>query len=270
MARLIGVVTPGRSSSAIDRSRAGRDRAAGRMVALAYIGRQLAELYRRGFALFWLAPVTVALVVVPEFVQHVAEIKLGMFVDVEHARAFANDPLRWRFGYAKLIGLGLAMIAAARFWAIRDGRSWWRLGDVAWLRFAAALLLFVGISALPDFARAWLPEWLYWTAYVGLSIATLPLLFPALAALFGERKVALSESYRRGWRWLPLLLMLLVAAYLPAFAAHAGLHRLAMGQPVAIVWASMTVDSLVVGLLASLVGAAFALGYRAGFPARER
>lgn len=228
-----------------------------------FVGRQLRELYRRGFALFLLAPMIIAIVAVPEFVQHWFEIRSGMFESVERARALANDPQRWAFGYAKLAGLLIAMFAAARFWStqVRGGR-WWDVREIEWLRLAVAIALFALLPALADLLHG--P--VYWIAYTALSTAVLPLVFVILGALFGARRPGLVESLQSGWRWLPLLVLLLVAAYLPPMAAHYGLHHVARGLATPLVWALMTLDSLVVGLIAAFTGAAFALAYDAGWP----
>ncbi|WP_404339259.1 hypothetical protein AB2M62_08200 [Sphingomonas sp. MMS12-HWE2-04] len=229
-----------------------------------FVWEQLVELYRRGFALFVLAPVIVALVVVPEFLQHIVEIRLGMFESIARGHGLANDPKRWAFGYAKLTGLLLAMLASARFWNAREqGGRWWDLRDIAWLRLAIALALFIGISASADLLRSHVAEWLFQAVNLTLSLVTLPLMLLILAALFGDHAGTLTAGYWRGWRWLPLFVLLLVAAYGPAMALHYGLHRLAIGQPEPLVWALMTLDALTVGLLASLTGAAFSLAYRA-------
>ncbi|MFN3511007.1 MAG: hypothetical protein ACK4ZA_06600, partial [Tsuneonella troitsensis] len=44
------------------------------------------------FRIWWLAPVIPLIAVLPEFAQHVAEVRLGMFDSIEQARAIANDP----------------------------------------------------------------------------------------------------------------------------------------------------------------------------------
>jgi hypothetical protein len=226
--------------------------------------RYLKLLYSRGFALFVLAPVIVAIVAVPEFIQHIAEIRLGMFDDIETARAMANGAERWAFGYAKLAGLAVGMLAAARFWGTRErGGRWWSLRGVAWWPLILSLAIFLLAPVLPDLVRAWIPGWLHLVTYWGLSLAVLPLLIAVLAALFGDRRVGPFANYWRDWRWVPLLLILLVAAYLPTMAAHYGLHRLALGAPKLAVWPLMALDALVVALIASLVGAALHLSYAA-------
>ncbi|HEV2043196.1 MAG TPA: hypothetical protein VGR05_00820, partial [Sphingomicrobium sp.] len=72
-------------------------RSAGRVVAawFAQLLRSIIELYPRGIAMIWVAPLVLALVAVPEFLQHVAEIQLGMFDSRESARAVADHPQRW-------------------------------------------------------------------------------------------------------------------------------------------------------------------------------
>lgn len=222
--------------------------------------------YRRGFELFSLAPLIVALAVIPEFIQHVAEIYLGMFDNIDRARALADDPTRWAFGYVKVAGVILTIFASARFWGVRStGRTWWRFGDVALQRFVVAFALFM---LVPFLSKPLYPHLSPATAAaldVFLAVASLPFLLPALGGLFGDREIDLREGHRR-WRAFPLLIILLVAGYGPAFLVHMGLHKLAMGAPLSVVWLLMAGDALVVGLLASLTGAALALGYRAAFP----
>lgn len=70
---------------------------------------------RDGFALFWLAPLIAALIVVPEFVQHIAEIRIGMFESKEAFTALADDPRRMFWGFLKIAGFLLAILATIRF-----------------------------------------------------------------------------------------------------------------------------------------------------------
>ena len=87
--------------------------------------------------MLWLAPAVLALVVIPEFAQHVVEIRIGMFESAEAARSLQNEPTRWAFGYIKIAGLVLTFLAAARFWWTREhGGRWWDVRDLAWSRLA--------------------------------------------------------------------------------------------------------------------------------------
>ncbi|WP_426266696.1 hypothetical protein [Sphingomonas sp. LHG3443-2] len=217
---------------------------------------------------FRAAPFLLALVIVPEFAQHVAEISLGMFDSREAAMAVANHPLRWAFGFAKIAGLVAAMLLTARFWATGSVRAALRmpLPDLGRLLIALALLFGSGAAL----------EWLgsasgvplikgVVTAITWLSQAMLMVM--VAGALLGDREGWRSNLVAR----IPTaLLMLLVAAalFVPLQLLHGANHSWAFGQPAAVVWGLMLFDSLVVGLLASAVGAALFVTYRAG-PTRD-
>jgi hypothetical protein len=225
--------------------------------------RNLVDLYRRGFLMFAVALPVLMLVMLPEMLQHIAEIHLGMFESREAFRAAGANPLRMGFGIVKVAGLALTFLAAARFWWARDhGGRWWKLGEIRWGAFLAWLILFfvIPLPALALDGRA--PAWLLLTANLLLSIASLPLLIAALAALFGQR-LPIGKAYRTSWRHLPLLILLLAAAFVPAQFLHQQNHLWALGQPLPIVVALMIFDTLVVGFLAGATGTALYLGYRA-------
>jgi hypothetical protein len=226
-------------------------------------GRAFARLYPDTARVFVLAPAVLALVVVPEFLQHVAEISLGMFDSREAFRASASDPLRMALGIAKLAGLVLVMLATARWWWSRghDGH-WADLRRIAWLRLLPGLLLFFGVPSLAALAGGRGPAWLEQALGWALSVAMLPTLFLAVAGLFGDRRTPLALMWRRGWPALLLTVLLVVLAFAPAQWLHQMNHQWALGAPPLVVWALMVFDSLLVGFLAAGVGTALFLGYR--------
>lgn len=227
-------------------------------------GLALGRLYPMGFSLLWKAPLVLALVVAPEFLQHVAEIRLGMFDSKAQAIAVANDPTRWAFGYAKIAGLVLTFLAAARFWSARErGVAWYSLSDIAWGRFALGLLLFGGIPAAPALVEAQIGKANADLAGMILTILLLPALFLMLAGLFGDRITPIRAMWLRSWPWAVLAVILLVLAFAPAQWLHGMNHKWAFGADPAIVWALMIFDSVLVGLLAGLTGTALYLGYEA-------
>ncbi|HVJ00531.1 MAG TPA: hypothetical protein VM662_00020 [Sphingomonas sp.] len=227
---------------------------------LGFFGRHVVELYRRGLKLFVRAPWIVAIVIVPEFLQHVAEIQIGFFDSRAAARTLANDPTRWAFGYAKLAGLLIAMLAAARYWGGQtSGRRWWQLGDIRRGTLAFSMLLFLGISAAVGLLEHRIPTLPYQLLYWGTSIAVLPFILSIVGALLGDPRAHPVREYWRNWRWVPLLLLLLVLAYLPGMTLHYGFHHFAFGRPPAFVWALMVLDAFAVALIATNVGAALAL-----------
>lgn len=227
-------------------------------------GRALVELYPRGIALLWLAPAVIALVAIPEFLQHVAEIQLGMFDDRESFREHAQDPRRMMFGYAKIAGLVLTMLAAARFWWARghDAR-WWDVRSVAWKRLGLGFLLFMLLPSLPGVFNDQFGKPAMRGVSLAMTVLLLPALFLMLAGLYGDRRTSQRAIWRRSWPWAMLTLLLLVAAFLPSQWLHQMNHKWAIGAAVWAVWALMIFDSLLVGLLAGLVGTAFYLGYTA-------
>ncbi len=222
------------------------------------------DLYRRGGRAMVIATPLVALAVVPEFLQHIVEIKLGMFASIEAARAHGADPLRMGFGYAKIAGLVLAMFAVARFWWTGSVGAALRVTPRALLRVALAIGLWF----------AWELPFDLLGRVVTNPLARAPLMILAAAgqmmicvylvgALLDDRTMTL-RRFLGQWRAALLMLVLIVLAYGPSFALHMATHRVALGLHEALVGGIMAFDALVVGLLAALAGTALALGYAAG------
>ena len=227
-------------------------------------GQALVRLYPMGVSLLWKAPLVLALVVVPEFLQHVAEIQLGVFGDKAQRMAAGTSSTRMAFGYAKVAGLVLTFLAAARFWSARE-RSvpWYRLSDIAWGRFALGFLLFGLLPVLPVLFVAQIGKSNADIIGIVITIVLLPAMFLLLAGLFGDRTTSVRAMWLRSWPWAVLTALLLVLAFMPAQWLHGKNHEWAFGAQPAIVWALMIFDSILVGLLGGLTGTAFYLGYAA-------
>ena len=231
----------------------------------ASLGAGLKTTFIGGSRLFVLAPLIPLIAILPEFAQHIVEIKLGMFASKAAFNALAMDPTRWAFGYAKIAGLMLAIFAAARYWGgVRE--RWWDLRTVAWKPFLIALagnaaltvaMFLIGsrlsTSAKPVFDAV-------------ATIATLPFLVWLIGPLLGDRTMTLRRAYTGGWGRLLLIALLAVTAFLPASILHQWDHRWALGAPQAAVWALMAWDAVVVGLIACWTGAALGAGYRGSRP----
>lgn len=233
-------------------------------------GQALLQLYPKGLSLFWLGPATVALVVVPEFAQHVAEIHLGMFDSRAAAVAASDAPLRMGFGYAKIAGLVLAFFATARFWWTREhGGRWWDIRAIAWGRLLAGIVIFFGIGSLPELLKGGIDEAVRQWIAAAWTVALLPALFILIAGLFGDRDTSIRDMWRRAWPWLLLTAALLAIGYAPAFWLHGMNHKWAIGASPTVVWGLMIFDSLLVGLIAGLTGTALYLGYAAFLQGRR-
>jgi len=164
---------------------------------IAEAAQAVAEVYRKGFTLIVAAPVVAAIAVVPEFIQHVAEIQLGMFASREAFAALAMDPTRLAFGAVKVVGLIVAMLAAARYWACEGSlkRTFaMPLRDVGRTVFAIALNALV---SLPASFTGGLPAPLHYSVTAICWILSLLLFAYAVGAVIGDREMTLARSLRR-------------------------------------------------------------------------
>jgi len=222
----------------------------------------VAQYLTLSVSLFWVGPIVVALVVVPEFAQHVAEIHLGMFDSVAAQKLAGNDPLRWAFGYAKIAGLVLTFIASARFWWCRaHGGRWYDIRRLAWVRLVIGFVLFMAIGSIGELFALIADRKAPVAVSIVFSLLSLPFLFVMLAGLFGDRATPMKALIAKSWPWLLLLALLLPLLFAPLSWLHGMNHKWALGAPDAMVWALMIFDSLVVGLMASSVGAALFVAY---------
>ncbi len=223
----------------------------------------LRDLYPAGTRLFWLAPLIPALVIVPEFMQHVVEVKLGMFESKDVFKALQNDPMRWNFAYAKIAGLWLAILASARFWGVRhrEGR-WWDVRDICWTPLLLGLAIFGGLGSLPALWDGQLEPTVDTTLEILVGLITLPGLLLIVGGLFGDPLPRARTLVLRSWPYLLLIVVLVAIGFGPAAWVHQKNHVWAMGLAPFPLWAIMVWDSLLVGFLACLAGTAVALGYR--------
>lgn len=228
--------------------------------------RRLLHVLRDAFRLWWLAPAIPLIAVIPEFAQHVVEINIGMFDSREAAKALSDDPTRWAFGYAKLTGYLIAILAATRFWAARrQGLAWYSPWGIAWKVFGLALVLnglFMALSAVfADPLKGAVGEMATNAISLALNLVTLPLLVLLVAGLVGDKSATLASVYRTGWGAAFRIVLFSAVVLVPLMALHSYNHELAFGAHPALVWALMVFDSLLIGLLAAGWGTAIHHGY---------
>ena len=225
------------------------------------IARAVLATYRTAGRMFWVAPAIVAVAVLPELLQHAAEMKIGMFTSREAFRALADDPTRWFFAYGKIAGLWLGILLTVRFLAIGGWKGMFRIpfGNVV------RILLAAGATVLVDEALKRAGE----VAGAAIAFGVVSAFLQAGLTLYVVALVAREDTIDlRGafWRFLPtsfLLVLLMAVAFVPAQALHMGNHLVAMGQPMPVVAAIMLFDSLLVGLMATLIGSAMIVAVRA-------
>jgi hypothetical protein len=228
-------------------------------------GRAIASTYRSGAAMFIAAPAIVAIAVIPEFGQHAAEIQIGMFESRETFRALANDSLRWTFGNAKVAGVIIASLATVRFLALGSLRRALLIGRMTSLRLVFALALTFAAELPLGWLREVSASLLIDVALIGVSIVLQAgLLVYVVGILVEDGANSLRRAFTERWPTAILMTFLAAIAFLPAQALHFGNHLVAMGQHPLLLWPIMVFDSLVVGLIATLVGAALHTAYQAG------
>lgn len=228
------------------------------MTSLRTLPRDFLTVLRDSVHIWWLAPLVPLLVVVPEAIQHIAEIRIGMFESRDMARAVSDDPRRMVWGYLKIAGLVLATLAAIRFWgAQRSSQRWWDLRGLAWrellLSFGLLVLLMIpGLLLQSWFNAEQTAKWVDGAT----QIAGLPLFVMLVAAIGGDRSTGLRQVYRHGWLPAFRAAIFVVAVWLPLIWLHKMNHRWAMGSADVQVWALMAFDSIVVGFMAVIAGTA--------------
>lgn len=223
----------------------------------------LRTTFAGGISLFWLAPIIPLIAILPEFVQHVAEIRLGMFESREAFSALANTDTRWAFGYAKIAGLTLAIFAAARYWGGSNQR-WWDLRKIAWKPFLIAVGLQIVAGLVVTGVEQVLPQDQGEIASLVVSVLTLPLTVYLIGPLLNDPTMTLKRAYTSGWIKALAIGAFVFLAFWPAQQLHQLNHEWALGAPSWQVWALMIWDSLLVGLMACLMGSALAAGYLFG------
>ena len=226
--------------------------------------KRVLRIYGLGGRTIIAAPLILAIAIVPELIQHVVEIKLGMFASRDAFKGLANDPTRWAFGYVKLAGFFVAILMTARFWAVGGGLV--RVLRVP-PRSLARIAIGVALPILLSFAMKPLaghnPALDAALTVVSLAIQTALLVY-LVGALLEDREATLRWAFAGGWPRALFLTLLAALAFAPCQLLHMGDHRLALGQPAWAVWSLMLFDGLFVGLFAALVGSALFVGYRHG------
>jgi len=226
------------------------------------------SVLRDGVRIWTLAPLIPALILLPEFAQHVVEIQIGMFESRELGRALSDDLTRWAFGYIKIAGLLLSILATIRFWgAIRHGKPWWNLGSVAWTNVLIAIVLTALTTVPGTLLEGTIGEEKAGWIDTAIALATLPLIVLLVRGISGDRDTSLQSAFR--YDWFPAIRVLVFAAmvWVPLQYLHGKNHDWAFGAPDGLVWFLMIFDSVVVGLLATLAGTAI---HHGSLPLQEK
>ncbi|MCP5396291.1 MAG: hypothetical protein H6918_06105 [Sphingomonadaceae bacterium] len=223
--------------------------------------RLFALALRDGLRLWRLAPVIALIAILPEFSQHVVEVKLGMFASRGAFAELAMNPERLGAALPKVLGMVFAMVFATRYWELApQGLKWWSPKGIRWGAFLLAgvissVPLLAGIVPVNETAKAVLSGLLF--------IATIPTIAYSTGALLGDRDMTLKAAYGSGWLISLRVAIFAAAVFVPLQWLHTQNHYWAMGLPDLPLWGMMVWDSLVVGVIATLMGTAMHHAYRA-------
>ncbi|MEA3045094.1 MAG: hypothetical protein QOH47_2932 [Sphingomonadales bacterium] len=223
-----------------------------------------AGVYAGAWRYMLACPLLFALPVVVEFIQHVIEMRIGMYDSIAAAQAVEANGLRLAWGVVKVLSLFLAGYWVARFLLLPGGAADARRFDPVAARLYARVLLFslavtlvsllggdamhtAGLGAHTMAAGA---------AFSLVSFVLAILLAPwKVGAALGNAELGFVRSIRLvGWgAWWGIALTVL--AVLPPMVLHYAFAIAAIGNQPAAIWALMAVDSLLVGFLGAIIAA---------------
>ena len=207
-------------------------------------------------------PLLFAVPVVVEFIQHVIEMRIGMYDSIAAAQAVEANGARLGWGVVKTLSLGLAGYWVARFLLLRDGAAEARRLDPVAVRLFAWVLLFgLALTVL----TLWGGDAMHilglgaHTMTAGIAFALFGFILSILlapwkvGAALGNAEMGFVRAIGLvGWGvWWGIIFSLL--AILPPLVLHYAFAFLAIGAAPGTAWAILAVDSLLVGYLAAIL-----------------
>lgn len=209
-------------------------------------------------------PLVAAIPLIAEFIQHVVEMRIGMYASVEAAQAAESHPDRLLFGFFKTVALGLPAYFLIR-WLFSDGnRKFARsLERPAVVLFA----MVIGLQAL----FSWLSLYVWIDGYMATGFFVFGLVFMPLVVRFVVAAplgtlISPAQSIRTMLPHALYAIAFPIVAILPLMAVH---YALGIGaifvSGEASKWAMMMADSVVTAWLALVITAAnFVIATRPG------
>jgi hypothetical protein len=227
--------------------------------------RDVREIYGSAWAFALACPLLFLLPVVVEFVQHVVEVRSGLYLSLDGAQAAEHDPARMLAGFWKTLAISLPTYWFYRYIVSGRDAAYARTLDpravLLWL--AIFLPVVVGLTWLsmfgPSLAGMIGLEGKAATAFKVASGIVQTAIGIYLVAWFvawsqGNAAIGPLRSFQimQGFFWRTVALFL--AGTIPLMIVHYG-SLVAIGKPEGLVWALMAIDSFVVGFLAlTMVG----------------
>jgi hypothetical protein len=189
-----------------------------------------------------------------EMLQHIAEVRIGMYDSLAAAQAADSDPVRMWIGFLKAV-----MIVAPGYWIVR---FLWRR-DPDWARsmqsdavrpFSAYLLFQAAFLAIEVFAVPHTLPGEFLTAALAMLVSALTPAWGAAAAL-GNPGIGLARSARLMAPRLPWTLALGLAVVLPLMIPHYMFAAFAIMAPKTTLWPLLAVDAALVSYMTAVTAA---------------
>jgi hypothetical protein len=212
----------------------------------------LKDSYRGSLAFLIACPLLAMVPVAFEILQHVVEVRLGMYDSVEAAQALDGNSVRLAFGFLKTIALTVPYYWVTRWLATRDSRYAARFEPAALRPFSGFLLVMVALVAIQLFA---LPRTGTATAIAFFAGEIIVVLLAAwgIASALGNSRIGPAKSAVIMTPQLLWTFALFVLGMLPLMVPHYAFAALAILGPKSLVWPVLIVDSLLVGWLTALL-----------------
>jgi hypothetical protein len=210
-------------------------------------------------------PLLFAVPVLVEFIQHVIEIRIGMYESIAAAQAVEAHGARLGWGVVKTLSLTLAGYWVARFLLMPDGAAAARRFDPQaarlyfWVMLWSLALTVLGLWGGLLMQTVGLAAYVVGTG-IALTLASFVLnvmLAPwIVGAALGNAGLGFLRSIRMVGPGVWWGLVFCIAAILPPMVLHYAFAFLAMGAAPATAWAILAADSLLVGYLGAIIAAA--------------
>lgn len=203
-----------------------------------------------------------------EFVQHVAEIQIGMYVSADAFKLLANDEARQWTGLLKIIGIMLPGYWYVRYLGFNNSVTKARSIESPAIWLWLVILLYGFCFQLPvlfpeEIASLFAIEQQTFMQGFGVfnlafSILGIYLIGWSIAWPLGNSSIGWLRSIKLMHGHFFRAIVYTLSAVVVFMGIHYGLGYLAMGLAPSVVWILMIIDSFVVGLLAlNMFGAAF-------------
>jgi len=228
--------------------------------------RDYGAVYAGAWRYMLAVPLLFAVPTAVEFIQHVIEMKIGMYDGVAGAHAAESSSLRLGWGVVKTLSITLALYWVARFFVLPGGAAAARRFDPVAARLFAWVMAFGLVTTV---LSLWGGAWMQaiglgaFAQSAGIALFVIGLALTVLlapwrvGAAIGREDLGFLHSIALVGLGLWWGVIFIIATSLPLMVAHYALSIAAVfAPPLAAKWALLAFDAVLVGYLAAVMAAA--------------